>query len=65
MAPIKMKSIEVFSNGSLSFSFNSISRLKQYNFFEKDHKNLLLNKKKTHHKIKSDSTSKYKNKYII
>jgi hypothetical protein len=60
------KYIEVFSDGSVNFRFNSFVDLKKLKIYEKDHKNFFLNKKKKITNIKnSDYSSKYKNQYLF
>jgi hypothetical protein len=60
------KYIEVFSDGSVHFRFNSFVDLKKLKIHEKDHKNFFLNKKKKIANIKnSDYSSKYKNQYLF
>ena len=39
------KQILIFSDGSLNFDSTIIKRSKKINFFSKDHKNFILNKK--------------------
>ena len=40
-----MKRIEIFSDGSLNFTYSYFSKSKQWVVFEKDNKNFSLNKK--------------------
>lgn len=40
----KIKLIELLTNGSIIFSYESFIALNQVIFFEKDHKNLFFNK---------------------
>jgi hypothetical protein len=65
MKLIKIKSVQIFSNGSLNLCNKNFTIFKQFNFHEKDHKNFFLNKKEKIIKIKSDYSSSYKNKYLI
>lgn len=64
----KRKILQVFSNGSLNFSFNSFFFPKdsQFFFYEKDFKNSHLYKKKTdQHLVVSESENlSYRKKYI-
>ena len=62
----KLKTIMVFSNGSISFCYKTCNNSKPFNFLERDNKNFPLNTKSSgkaqHNK---SSTSAYKNKYLI
>lgn len=46
MLGLNKKFIQVFSNGSLNFNYNSFNDLKQFKFYEKDSINFHLNSKK-------------------
>ena len=65
MKLIKSKVINISSDGSLNFFYNSFLNSKQLLVFEKDNKNFILNKKKVVKKIQSEYYSKYKKKYLI
>ena len=65
MKLIKIKSAQIFSNGSLNLSNKNFIKFKQFNFCEKDHKNFFLNQKEKITTIKADYSSSYKNKYLI
>ena len=65
MKLIKIKFAQIFSNGSLDICNQNFTKLKQFSFYEKDHKNFFFNKKEKIIKIKSDYSSSYKNKYLI
>ena len=57
---IKIRSIEILTNGCLNLSSNN---LKQITVYEKDYKNLTLAKKLTKEKNLSFSHNLYKSKY--
>lgn len=60
------KYIKIFSDGSVSFHFNSGVKDKKFQILEKDHKKRFLFKKnKNFSKKNSDYSSKYKNKYLF
>lgn len=64
MAINKFKIIQVFSNGSLNFTYNNFKDLKKnYIFLEKDLKNSKYNEKKKT-LMKNNNFLDYKNKYI-
>jgi hypothetical protein len=60
----KIKNINVHSNGSVFFSYTSSNNTKVWHFLEKDNKNFILNIKNSNIQSKSESFSKYKNKYF-
>lgn len=65
MKIIKIKLVQIFSNGSLIISNTNFINSKQFVFNEKDNKNFFLNKKKKIiYKAKSDYSSSYINKYV-
>jgi hypothetical protein len=62
----KLKNIQIFSNGSINFSYNIFNNFKCYTFLEKDHKNFFLNVKNKNLKLSVDKfSSNFKNKYFI
>jgi hypothetical protein len=62
----KLKNIQIFSNGSTSFSYTILNNLKFYTFLEKDHTNFNLNEKNKNLKLSIEKfSSMYKNKYFI
>ena len=65
MKSIKLKLIQIFSNGSLSFFYKYHSDFSQVIFYEKDSKNFYFNKKKSTLKFQPESASSYKKKYLI
>ena len=65
MKLIRIKSAQIFSNGSLDLYNTNFTKFKQFYFHEKDHKNFFFNKKEKFIKVKSDYSSLYKNKYLI
>jgi hypothetical protein len=65
MKLVKLKVIKIFSDGSLDFSYKCFVNKKQFTIFEKDNKNLNINKKKILKKINFESYIDYKKKYLI
>ena len=63
MKVIKIKNIEIFSNGSLNFSYIKFTREKQIIFHNKDHKNSLYNSKQNKRSHFKSSQISYKTKY--
>jgi hypothetical protein len=62
----KLKNIQIFSNGSVNFSYNIYKNLTLYTFLEKDHNNFTLNVKKKKLKLSNENfSSSYKHKYFI
>jgi len=60
-----MRIVEILSNGSLNFTFKKFFNSKQFLIYEKDNKNLSLNKKplaKSHTKLNYSFI--YRKKYI-
>ena len=64
----KRKILQIFSNGSLNFCFNSFFSLKdsQFIFYEKDFKNFHLYIKKNNQRlmVKDGEKSLYRKKYV-
>jgi hypothetical protein len=58
---VRVKCVQVFSNGSSALSFVSLKSLKQFKFFDKDHINV---KKKSTYDTKFINLSDYKSKYF-
>ena len=59
------KKIQIFSDGSICFCFNSSLNYKKFKIYEKDNKNFFLNKKNKINNVKNlDYSSKYKNQYL-
>lgn len=54
MVLIKLKLIQIFSNGSLNYSYDT--KVSQVVVYEKDNKNFYLNKKKSTLKLKYESS---------
>jgi len=65
MQLINLKVINILSDGSLNFSYKCFLNSKQFLVYEKDNKNLNLNKKKAVKKINSEFSSGYKKKYLF
>lgn len=61
----KRKYVKILSDGSLSFSFNNAFKLNQCILLEKDSRNFHMNKKQKTSLVQIESSSSYKNKYII
>jgi hypothetical protein len=65
MQLIKVKKIQILSNGCLHFCSGNFNTT-QFSFSEKDQKNFYLNQKKTdQNKLKSKYSSNYKKKYFV
>lgn len=60
----KLKNINVFSNGSVFFSYTTSNNIKILNFLEKDNKNYSFNIKNTNAQSVSETFSNYKNRYL-
>jgi len=61
----KLKIIQIFSNGSINFTYKSFNNLTSCSFLEKDIKNFYLNLKKNHKiLINTENFYSYKNKYL-
>ena len=58
------KKIQIFSDGTINFSFNGFVNFQKLKVFEKDHTNS-FSKKKIDNSKNSDYSSKYKNKYLF
>jgi hypothetical protein len=58
------KIVQIFSNGSLNFSYKIYNDLQFINFYNKDNKNFYLNAKKQINQIKNSDFFNYKIKYI-
>jgi|GEM_PF-5848205 len=64
MKSISIKSIEVFSNGTISFSYTHFKSNKQVIFYEKDFLNSIFSKSsKKSQQSKSIFRTSYKSKY--
>jgi len=57
------KIIKVFSNGTLTFSYNVCNNLQFINFYNKDNKNFYLNTKKQNVKQTTSEFFNYRSKY--
>ena len=60
----KLKNINIFSNGSVFFSYTTSNSTKILHFLEKDNKNSSLNIKNVNTKSTSETFSNFKNKYL-
>jgi hypothetical protein len=60
----KLKKINVFSNGSVFFSYTKYNSTKILHFLEKDNKNFSFNIKNVNLKSNPETFSNYKNKYL-
>jgi hypothetical protein len=60
----KFKNINISSNGSIFFSYNTFNNIKILNFLEKDDKNFSYNAKNKNLKSTLKSFFNYKNKYL-
>lgn len=59
------KHIQVFSDGSANFCFNTKEKQK-FKIYEKDERNFSLNKKKNFNTVThSNSSLNYKNQYLV
>ena len=56
--------IQIFSDGSLNFNTTIIKKLKKINFFNKDHTNFILNKKKSNQLFDQQNSKSFKARYI-
>ena len=66
MRSITIKSIEILTDGTLSFSYNCLKSTKQVSFYDKDSRSLLFFKKLKNQKTFQNSpTITYKSKYKI
>jgi len=65
MKLINFKILFLLSDGSLNFSYKYFLNTKQFLVYEKDNKNLTLNKKKSAKKLHSELYSEYKKQYLI
>jgi len=61
MLLIKKKDIQIYSDGSLMFSYSFKKKFKQTKFYIKDYKKIYSNKKKFR---EVNSSLKHKNKYF-
>ena len=61
----KRKYIQIFSDGSLNFSYNNAFKFTKCFLYEKDNRNFHLNKKKEVFTTQNESSSSYKKKYVI
>jgi hypothetical protein len=60
----KLKSIQIFSNGSVNFSYKTLNDLNTTYFLERDHKTFFFNLKKNKIKNNVENFSNYKTKYL-
>jgi hypothetical protein len=60
----KLKVIQIFSNGSVNFSYKTLNDSSILHFLEKDHKTFIFNLKNYKTKTNSGDILTYKNKYL-
>jgi len=61
----KKKYLQIFSDGSLNFSYtNAFNSIKCISY-EKDNRNFHLNSKQKVSVVQNESSSRYKKKYVI
>lgn len=60
----KKKKIQIFSDGSLNIDTTIIKKLKKINFFDRDHKNFLLNNKNSNILFNQENSKNFKIKYL-
>jgi hypothetical protein len=66
MKSIMIKSIEIFTDGTVSFSHSCLKSISQVSFYEKDIRSSLFFKKLKKNEIfQNSSTITYKSKYKI
>jgi glycerol-3-phosphate cytidylyltransferase-like family protein len=66
MGLIKVKRIQVLSNGCLDYCHEGFVRQNQITFHEKDQKNFYLNQRQTdQNKSKSKYSFNYKKRYLV
>jgi len=65
MSVNQKKCLQILSDGSLNFSFISIFEKNKYVVYEKDNRNFHLNRKRKTSVLQSESSLKYKKKYVI
>jgi hypothetical protein len=58
------KKVQIFSDGSLNFDTTIIKKLKKINFFNRDHKNFVLNKKNSDILFYQQNSKNFKTKYL-
>jgi len=59
------KKIQIFSDGSLNFNTTIIKKFKKINFYNKDHKNFILNKKNSNTLLfNQQNSTNFKTKYL-
>ncbi len=58
------KIIQIFSDGSLNYYSTVIKKSKKINFYDKDHKNFVFNKKKTNEKFTKKKFTDFKTRYL-
>lgn len=64
MKVVNIKSIEIFTDGTINFSYTSLKSSKQLIFYEKDKNNSLFFKKtKTPQSFPNSARNSYKSKY--
>lgn len=64
MKLIKLRSIEILTNGCLNFSYANPSKLKQIKINEKDYNTLVMSQKQKTNSNKSFSGTIYKDKFL-
>lgn len=60
----KRKYLQILSDGSLNFSYNSVFKFTKCVLYEKDNRNFHLNKKQKVSILQTESSSSYKKKYV-
>lgn len=60
----KLKVIQIFSNGSVNFSYKTLNDSNILYFLEKDHKTFIFNLKSFKTKANVGDALSYKNKYL-
>lgn len=58
------KKIQIFSDGSLNIDTTIIKKLKKISFFDRDHKNFLLNNKNSNILFNQQNSKNFKIKYL-
>lgn len=64
MKLIKLRSIEILTNGCLSFSYANPSKLKQIKINDKDYNTLIFSQKKKKNSNKNFLGTIYKHKFL-
>lgn len=60
----KLKVMQIFSNGSVNFSYKTLNDSSLLHFLEKDHKTFIFNLKNYATKTNTGDNLSYKNKYL-